>query len=199
MKKSNRFKRAAAFAAGSAMMLSLLGSVVPAPVSVSAAGDCVIDTGTTYQNIRGFGGINHPEWAGDLTSSQRETAFGNGPDQLGFTMLRVFVNPDKSQWSKAVATAKYASDNDVTVFASPWEPPSSLAESGNGNGKLHLPSKNYGAYATHLNDFGTYMKQMIRSVSSLLVSFFPKMVRKIWKLQPSLEQLATLSKKRICP
>ena len=155
--KRNRLKRAAAFIAGSAILLSGIGAVMP--VSVSAAGECVIDTGKTYQNIRGFGGINHPEWAGDLTSSQRETAFGNGANQLGFTILRVFVNPDKNQWNKAVATAKYASEHNVTVFASPWEPPSNLAESGGSKGKLHLPSKNYGAYATHLNDFGNYMKQ----------------------------------------
>ncbi len=158
MIQKNRIKRAAAFLAGSAVLLSGSMAAFPAAVSVSAA-DCVIDTGTTYQTIRGFGGINHPEWAGDLTSSQRETAFGNGPNQLGFTMLRVFVNPDKNQWNKAVATAKYASEHNVTVFASPWEPPSNLAESGGSNGKLHLPSRNYGAYATHLNDFGNYMKQ----------------------------------------
>ena len=158
MIQKNRIKRAAAFLAGSAVLLSGSMAAFPASVSVSAA-DCVIDTGTTYQTIRGFGGINHPEWAGDLTSSQRETAFGNGPNQLGFTMLRVFVNPDKNQWNKAVATAKYASEHNVTVFASPWEPPSNLAESGGSNGKLHLPSRNYGAYATHLNDFGNYMKQ----------------------------------------
>ncbi|MFR7473035.1 MAG: carbohydrate binding domain-containing protein, partial [Ruminococcus sp.] len=46
----------------------------------------------------------------------------------------------------------------VTVFASPWEPPANLAESGGSNGKLHLPKSNYAAYAKHLNDFGTYMK-----------------------------------------
>ncbi len=157
MKKKKKLKRAAAFLSGAVILLT--GTVAAFPMPVSAAGDCVIDTGTTYQSIRGFGGINHPEWAGDLTSAQRETAFGNGANQLGFTVLRVFVNPDKNQWNKAVPTAKYASEHDVTVFASPWEPPSSLAESGNGKGKLHLPSKNYGAYATHLNDFGNYMKQ----------------------------------------
>lgn len=43
-------------------------------------------------------------------------------------------------------------------FASPWEPPANLAESGGSNGKLHLPKSNYAAYAKHLNDFGTYMK-----------------------------------------
>ena len=46
----------------------------------------------------------------------------------------------------------------VTVFASPWEPPANLTESGGSNGKLHLPKSNYAAYAKHLNDFGTYMK-----------------------------------------
>lgn len=124
-----------------------------------AADAVVIDTTTEYQTIRGFGGINHPEWTGkDMTDSQRQTAFGNGADELGLTILRVFVNPDKNQWNKAVPTAKYASENGVTVFASPWEPPSNLAESGGSNGKLHIPKSNYGAYAQHLNDFGTYMK-----------------------------------------
>lgn len=124
-----------------------------------AADAVVIDTTTEYQTIRGFGGINHPEWTGqDMTDSQRQTAFGNGTDELGLTILRVFVNPDKNQWNKAVPTAKYASERGVTVFASPWEPPSNLAESGGSNGKLHIPKSNYGAYAQHLNDFGTYMK-----------------------------------------
>ncbi|MCI5845615.1 MAG: alpha/beta hydrolase-fold protein, partial [Oscillospiraceae bacterium] len=55
-------------------------------------------------------------------------------------------------------TAQYATKMGVTVFASPWEPPADLAESGGSNGKLHLPKSNYAAYAQHLNDFGTYMK-----------------------------------------
>lgn len=129
------------------------------PLTATAADTCVINRNITYQTIRGFGGINHPEWTGqDMTESQRQTAFGNGDNQLGLTVLRVFVNPDSTQWYRAVPTAKYASDMGVTVFASPWEPPSNLAESGGSNGKLHLPRSNYAAYAQHLNDFGTYMK-----------------------------------------
>lgn len=125
-----------------------------------AADNVVINTTKTYQNIRGFGGINHPEWTGaDMTDAQRKTAFGNGDNELGLTILRVFVNPDKNQWNKALPTAQYATKTgDVTIFASPWEPPSNLAESGGSKGKLHLPKSNYGAYAQHLNDFGTYMK-----------------------------------------
>lgn len=133
---------------------------VSAGLPASAASDCVIDTATTYQTITGFGGINHPEWTGsDLSAAQRQTVFGNGENELGFTVLRIFVNPDRNQWNKALPTAQYASEHGVTVFASPWEPPSNLAESGGSNGKLHLPKSNYGAYAKHLNDFGTYMKQ----------------------------------------
>lgn len=124
-----------------------------------AADNVVVDTSKTYQYIRGFGGINHPEWTGkDLTEAQRQTAFGNGDNELGLTVLRVFVNPDSSQWNKALPTAQYATQKGVTIFASPWEPPANLAESGGDNGKLHLPKSNYGAYAEHLNNFGQYMK-----------------------------------------
>ncbi len=146
-------------------------------LETSAAERVVIDTTTEYQTIKGFGGINHPEWTGqDLTESQRETAFGNGDNQLGMSILRVFVNPDKNQWSKAVATAKYAQSQGATVFASPWEPPSNLAEKGTGGargGKLHLPKSNYAAYAQHLNDFGSYMKSQGVELYSISVQNEP--------------------------
>lgn len=61
-------------------------SVTDHALSVS---QCVIDTTAEYQTIRGFGGINHPEWIGDLTESQRQTAFGNGDEELGLSILRV--------------------------------------------------------------------------------------------------------------
>lgn len=141
-----------------AAMLFSMTSMLPQE-DVSAADTCVINTNKEYQLIRGFGGINHPEWTGqDLTPEQRQTAFGNGEGELGLSVLRIFVNPDKNQWYKALPTAQTATEMGVTVFASPWEPPSNLAESGGSNGKLHLPRSNYGAYAQHLNDFGNYMK-----------------------------------------
>ena len=141
-------------------MLFSLTSVLPEKQTVSAASEVIIDVNKEYQTIRGFGGIDHPEWTGSsLTAAQRQTAFGNGDNELGLTILRVFVNPDKNQWNKALPTAQFATkQGDVTIFASPWEPPSNLAESGGENGKLHIPKSNYAAYAQHLNDFGTYMK-----------------------------------------
>ncbi|MBR4626238.1 MAG: carbohydrate binding domain-containing protein [Ruminococcus sp.] len=128
-------------------------------LNASAADAAVIDTTTEYQTIRGFGGIDMQEWQSyRLSDAECATAFGNGDNQLGLTVLRVYVNPDSSKWNLALPVAQYASKAGATVFATPWEPPSNLCESGGSNGKLHLKKANYGAYAKHLNDFGTYMK-----------------------------------------
>lgn len=151
------FKSLFAAVTSSFMMLTVAAAFPPR--EVNAASSVTVDLSEEYQAIRGFGGMNHPEWTGqDLTDAQRQTAFGNGDNELGLTVLRVFVNPDSTQWYKALPTAQTATEMGVTVFASPWEPPSNLTESGGSNGKLHLPKSNYAAYAQHLNDFGTYMK-----------------------------------------
>ena len=123
--------------------------------NLSNAADCVVDTAKTYQSIHGFGGINLPEWIseGDMTDAQRKTAFGNGDNELGLTILRIFVNDDKNQWSKAVPTAKAAQSYGATIFASPWNPPSSIRESGGSKGANHVKTSGYAAYATHLNDY----------------------------------------------
>lgn len=141
------------------MLTPALAVMPESEPSVYAADTVVVNTGKEYQTIDGFGGMNHPEWMGsDLTDAQRQKAFGNGEDELGLTILRIFVNPDSNQWNKAVPTAKFAAQHGAKVFASPWEPPSNLAESDSNGGKLHLPKSNYTAYAQHLNNFGTYMK-----------------------------------------
>ena len=70
-----------------AMVLGIFtGNVTPA----QAASDAVINLSTKHQEIRGFGGMNHPSWAGDLTASQRETAFGNGDLTIPFKAQKHF-------------------------------------------------------------------------------------------------------------
>ncbi|HHX57413.1 MAG TPA: hypothetical protein GX710_05285, partial [Clostridiales bacterium] len=96
------------------------------------------------------------------TASQRETAFGNDANELGFSVLRVYVNEDRNQWSKAVPTAKAAIANGAIVFASPWNPPSSMVETFTRNGvanQKRLRHDKYADYAKHLNDFVSYMKE----------------------------------------
>ena len=129
--------------------------------SVSAAGDCTINLSSKKQSIQGFGGMNHPAWIGDLTAAQRETAFGNGDNQLGFSILRIFVDENKNNWSREVATAKKAVEKGALVFASPWNPPSDMVETFTRNGvanQKRLRYDKYSAYAQHLNDFVKYMK-----------------------------------------
>ncbi|MDI6647398.1 glycoside hydrolase [Bacillus altitudinis] len=140
-------------------MLSVM-FIGPGVAEVSAASDANINLNAERQVIRGFGGMNHPAWIGDLTAPQRETAFGNGQNQLGFSILRIYVDENRNNWSREVATAKRAIEHGALVIASPWNPPSSMVETFNRNGSpaKRLKYNQYAAYAQHLNDFVTYMK-----------------------------------------
>ncbi len=140
-------------------MLSVM-FIGPGVTEVSAASDANINVNAERQVIRGFGGMNHPAWIGDLTGPQRETAFGNGQNQLGFSILRISVDENKNNWHREVATAKRAIEHGALVIASPWNPPSHMVETFNRNGASakRLRYNQYAAYAQHLNDFVTYMK-----------------------------------------
>ncbi|WP_030324768.1 glycoside hydrolase family 30 beta sandwich domain-containing protein [Streptomyces sp. NRRL B-3229] len=135
---------------------------VAAPRTPSLAAAAVtVDPSATRQTIRGFGGMNHPLWIGDLTAAQRDTAFGNGDGQLGFSVLRIFVSEDRANWTREVATAKRAVELGATVFASPWNPPAQMVETfvhGSQTNAKRLRYSMYGAYAQHLNDFVTFMR-----------------------------------------
>ncbi len=155
----SRFRRSICVLLASMLALSLI--IVPAPAKISAASDVVVNLASEKQLIRGFGGMNHPIWIGDLTSSQRDTAFGNGQNQLGFSILRIFVDPNPSNWQREVATAQRAIQLGAIVFASPWNPPNDMIETFNRNGDTNakrLRYDKYAAYAQHLNNFVSYMK-----------------------------------------
>ena len=147
-----------------AIMFAMVIGVFPAQqqqVKAASASDAVINLSTKYQEIQGYGGMNHPSWAGDLTASQRETAFGNSTNQLGFSVLRIFIDSDSNNWYKEVATAKADIAKGAIVFATPWNPPSNLCETFNHNGDTkakRLRHDKYAQYANHLNNFVNYMK-----------------------------------------
>ncbi len=151
---SNVRKSINAFLAG----LIAVSMIFTVPVTeVSAASDATVNLKSEKQLIKGFGGINHPVWIDDLTVTQRETAFGNGNGQLGFSILRIHVDENKDNWAKEVATAQAAIKNGAIVFASPWNPPASMCETV--GGKKRLKYDQYGAYTQHLNDFVAFMKE----------------------------------------
>lgn len=149
------------------VVLATMSAVPILAVATSAAGasralstlqaaDVIVDPSAERQTIRGFGGMNHTLWIGDLTSSQRDTAFGNGEGQLGFSVLRIPVHEDQANWSADVATAKRAIELGATVIASPWNPPADMVESFSGGQRLQYDM--YDAYAEHLNDFYVYLR-----------------------------------------
>ena len=142
------------------MTLAMIITMLPS-VDLFAASDANINLASQKQVIRGFGGMNHPVWTSDLTAGQRETAFGNGANQLGLSILRIHVDENRNNWFKELATAKAAAQKGAIIFASPWNPPSDMVERFTRNGKPNqrrLKYSRYADYAKHLNDFVTYMK-----------------------------------------
>src|SRR6476659_9339158 len=109
------------------------------------AQSATVTVSSQKQYIRGFGGMSHAAWAGDMTAAQRTLAFGNGDGQLGFTALRIPVT-DGSPDSRNVATAKAAIAAGAIVFATPW------------NAAGTMSSSQFSSYANHLSSFVTYMK-----------------------------------------
>ncbi|MDX3752653.1 glycoside hydrolase family 30 beta sandwich domain-containing protein [Streptomyces sp. AK08-02] len=152
-------------------VLATMGALPVLTVAASAAGvsrvgaataaAVVIDPAARRQTIRGFGGMNHTAWIGDLTTAQRDTAFGTGEGRLGLSLLRIPVPEDRAAWSRDLATAKRAVELGAAVIASPWNPPASMVETfvhGSQTNARRLRYDMYGAYAQHLNDFTTYLR-----------------------------------------
>ncbi|WP_440069596.1 cellulose binding domain-containing protein [Streptosporangium sp. OZ121] len=144
---------------GALPILTAAGTVMGA--SEAAAATAVINPSAQRQTIRGFGGMTFASWIGDLTAAQRETAFGTGEGRLGFSVLRIPVPENQADWSRDVATARRAIELGATVIASPWNPPAGMVETfvrGSQTNAKRLRSNMYAAYAQHLNDFSTHMR-----------------------------------------
>ena len=148
---SRSLRRRSLLAAGAA--LPVLAVARPAAAAQTTV---VVRPSVVQQTILGFGGMNHALWISDLTATQRETAFGNGQGQLGFSILRIPVHEDLANWSREVATARRATELGAKVIASPWNPPAWMTETFSGGKRLRYDM--YGAYAQHLNDFSTFMR-----------------------------------------
>ncbi|MEU8167139.1 RICIN domain-containing protein [Micromonospora sp. NPDC049004] len=148
-------------------ILTTMGAVPVATIAAVAgateasAAPATINLSAQRQTIRGFGAMAHAAWIGDLTAAQRETAFGTGEGRLGFSLLRIPVGENQADWSADLATAQRAAELGVTVFASPWNPPASMIETFTRGGQTNakrLRYSSYGAYAQHLNDFTTHLR-----------------------------------------
>jgi glucuronoarabinoxylan endo-1,4-beta-xylanase len=139
-------------------------NIIDPDAVVVTPGEAAVNLSKEAQVIRGFGGMNYPAWTGgDLTAEQRETAFGNGSNQLGFTILRIHVDADRNSWQREVATAQKAIERGAIVFASPWVAPAGMNETfyrdAQNPNATRIKKSSYADYAKHLNDFVQFMKQ----------------------------------------
>jgi glucuronoarabinoxylan endo-1,4-beta-xylanase len=107
---------------------TMVGSPMMAAPAV-ADDPVVVDVGERHQEVRGFGAMSHSAWIGDLTPAQRDTAFDNGADDLGFSMLRIPVPESRAAFDQDLETARAAAEKGAIVFASPWNPPAEFTES----------------------------------------------------------------------
>jgi glucuronoarabinoxylan endo-1,4-beta-xylanase len=107
------------------------------------------------QIIRGFGAAS-PWYRPVMTLSEVESAFGSANGQIGYSILRITVEPDSTLWSKYLVSAKKAQDMGAIVIASPWYAPTSMVE--NANNVSRVRHDMYAAYAGHLNSFTRFMK-----------------------------------------
>jgi glucuronoarabinoxylan endo-1,4-beta-xylanase len=124
--------------------------------NLTEAQTVTIDFSNEKQSIRGFGGMNMPDWIGDLTPDQVDKAFGNQPGQIGFTILRVKVPNSTSLFNIQVPAAVRAKSHGAIVMASPWSPPPAMKTNNNIiGGRLEVSS--YGDFANHLDSFADYM------------------------------------------
>jgi len=119
-------------------------------------GDVNIDLGTAFQRIAGFGGMDggfYPE----LTAAQVDTAFGNGPGQIGLSIIRLRVPESQNNFGTSLAAASRAVGLGATVMATPWSPPANMkSNNSTTGGSLNVAS--YGAYADHLLAFRDFME-----------------------------------------
>lgn len=142
-----------------------------------------IDPSVKYQPVVGFGGMYNPKiWCGDnlISASQLDKMYGAGG--LGYSILRLMIYPNESDWSADVEAAKAAQANGAIIFACPWDCTDALADKITVNGKemKHLKKENYEAYANHLIRYVTFMKEKGVNLYAISVQNEPDMEFTYW-------------------
>jgi glucuronoarabinoxylan endo-1,4-beta-xylanase len=112
--------------------------------------------GSNAQLIEGFGGSS--AWQGAYSSTELDELFSYGDNQqIGCSIDRVRIDPGGSaNWGQELSNAQGAAARGAKVIATPWTPPASMKSNDNVVGGS-LNTSEYGAYATYLNSFVTYL------------------------------------------
>jgi glucuronoarabinoxylan endo-1,4-beta-xylanase len=128
-------------------ILGVLAATVAGQFGLKA-GTCTINVTANSQVIDGFGFST--AWCPVMSSAQADLLFGTGSGQLGFSLLRCRIDPNRS-WANETGNASAAHARGAKVMGTAWTPPASMKN----NGSLicgDLLSSQYGNYANHLRD-----------------------------------------------
>ncbi|MGQ7855422.1 hypothetical protein ACUN24_14410 [Pedobacter sp. WC2501] len=124
-----------------------------ATAALAVQGVAEINASTVQQTIKGFGGANIVAWTGDLTSTQRTTAF-SPTSGIGLSIVRVRVPNSSSEFAAEKATIDACKSFGGSAIASAWSAPASMKTNGSiVGGKIKTTS--YANYAAHLSAFNT--------------------------------------------
>ena len=133
-----------------------------------------INAQVRYQHVSGFGGFSpSPTWSYWLSNADMDRLFGQGDDQLGLNILRLYISNSKNGWSAGVANAKRAKLHGAYVFASPWSPPASWKDNNSDSNGGALLESYYDDWANYLNDYYLYMKQQGVTIDAVSVQNEP--------------------------
>jgi glucuronoarabinoxylan endo-1,4-beta-xylanase len=113
-----------------------------------------VDFSKTHQVIDGFGGSS--AWSGALSDATMDALYKNGTGQIGLTILRSRIDPNKS-WSQEKSNAQKAKARGATTFATPWSPPASMKTNNNVNNGGSIKSTEWANYAAYLKEYIDYV------------------------------------------
>jgi glucuronoarabinoxylan endo-1,4-beta-xylanase len=154
---SNQREMSCVVALTTVFLLSVVNTLVNA-ATVS------VDFSKNHQTIDGFGGCS--AWSGKLTDDMMDGLYKNGPKQVGFTILRLRMDPKSSAWGDEKSNATKAKARGATVFATPWAYPESLTTNGK-TVKGYINPAKFASVAAHLKSFWTYCGEKNVDIMSL--------------------------------
>ena len=135
-------------------------------LSMTAQNTVRIDATKTHQRITGFGGfVCSPSFAyGHMSNAEIDKVWGES-STVGCNIMRLYIPIGRNAWSQSLATAKYAKQKGLIVFASPWGQPAEWKTNGTSNAKNEdgttgkLKKENWADYAQYLEDYVQYLRQ----------------------------------------
>ena len=124
-----------------------------------------IDAGQKHQQITGFGAfVCSPQFTyNHMTATEVNKVWGKG-STVGLNIMRLYIPVGRNAWSQSLATAQYAKQKGLIVFASPWGQPAEWKTNGTINAKNSdgttgkLKRENWADYAQYLEDYVQYLR-----------------------------------------